>query len=870
MAEQAYAYVTLIPVAKGFKNSIEKELGGVAGVGGAVGQQAGNKFAGGFGGAIKGLAVTVGGALAAAGVGRFLSDSIKSASNLGESVNAVNKAYGDFAADVLALGGDVANRLGLSTVDFNAAAVRFSAFAEKIAGQGGNVAGVVDSLTTRAADFASVFNIDVSEALAVFQSGLSGEAEPLKRFGINLLDSEVKAFAYANGIAKVGAELTEAEKVQARYGLLLETTSKTAGDFADTSDGLANSQRILAANIENLRARVGEGLTPIMATFTSALVPLANVIFPAIAEFLNTYIAPGLQRAADAFKAFATSAGEGGMTLSNIFDNLKEFITNFLAGDGVQQIFQRMADFRTEFFDSMMKALPGIIDAFIEFLPKIFAFLYNDLLPGLIKELTNIVIELAQLLTVILPKLVTALLSYMPELLKAAMKLFESLIQAVIVIAPALLKALVDLLPQITKSILTMLPDILKAAIELFTAIVNAIPKIIPPLISAIIDLLPVIIDSILDMLPQLIDAAFKLFTGIVSGLLQATPQIISALIGLIPKMVDALMQAVPRLIQAGFEVVSGFVKGILENAPRLVGEAAASIANTLVNGVKSFLGIKSPSQVFYDFGVNVGQGFINGMRVMFNGVEATAEQLAALAAEPTAKTLKALGIETTYSNYGVPNILRTKSGAMFDVGRATDDLNAIFTYMGAKTAEEMAEIERSIFGGSFQQALDVLFGQTSLENPFTGQRRTIGGDPEGIKAVMDGMSDSFYWNVVDPLEKSTEELIEVFANLSKAVTENGFVPAGVLPPGGMGGGGGGGPSLMAMATGGYVDGPTPALVGEAGPEVVMPLDRFEKMMGLTEASGKTLNYYAAPNQSLDSEQELFKAMRRAKVVASW
>lgn len=34
------------------------------------------------------------------------------------------------------------------------------------------------------------------------------------------------------------------------------------------------------------------------------------------------------------------------------------------------------------------------------------------------------------------------------------------------------------------------------------------------------------------------------------------------------------------------------------------------------------------------------------------------------------------------------------------------------------------------------------------------------------------------------------------------------------------------------MATGGFVTGPTFALVGEAGPEVVMPLDWFESRYG--------------------------------------
>jgi hypothetical protein len=72
------------------------------------------------------------------------------------------------------------------------------------------------------------------------------------------------------------------------------------------------------------------------------------------------------------------------------------------------------------------------------------------------------------------------------------------------------------------------------------------------------------------------------------------------------------------------------------------------------------------------------------------------------------------------------------------------------------------------------------------------------------------------------------------------------------------------------LATGGLVTGPTNALIGEAGPELVIPLDKFESWMNMGAGGGKALNYYAAPNQSLDSETELFNAMKRAKVVVGW
>jgi hypothetical protein len=51
---------------------------------------------------------------------------------------------------------------------------------------------------------------------------------------------------------------------------------------------------------------------------------------------------------------------------------------------------------------------------------------------------------------------------------------------------------------------------------------------------------------------------------------------------------------------------------------------------------------------------------------------------------------------------------------------------------------------------------------------------------------------------------------------------------------------------------------------------VVTPLKDFERMMGIGDGNGKTIIYNAAPNQSIDSEQALFQAMRRAKVVAAW
>jgi len=111
---------------------------------------------------------------AAVGVAAFAigRSAVSAASDLEESINAVNVAFGAAAEGVLKIGLTSATAMGVSRNEFNAAAVRFSAFADRVVGDGGDVAGFISEISVRAADFASVFNIDVAEALQVFQSGL--------------------------------------------------------------------------------------------------------------------------------------------------------------------------------------------------------------------------------------------------------------------------------------------------------------------------------------------------------------------------------------------------------------------------------------------------------------------------------------------------------------------------------------------------------------------------------------------------------------------------------------------------------------------------------------------------------------------------
>jgi hypothetical protein len=207
--------------------------------------------------------------IAIGAIGLAAKKAVGQASDLGESINAVNVTFGQASEGILALSKDAATAVGLSQTEFNGLAVQFSSFASKIAGPGGDVIGTIDSITTRAADFASVMNLEVADAARIFQSGLAGETEPLKRFGIDLSEAAVKAYAMANGIGDGSGQLTEQEKILARHGALMEQTQKTQGDFANTSDSLANRTRIASSQFKDMQAEIGNVLIPVFEALVS-------------------------------------------------------------------------------------------------------------------------------------------------------------------------------------------------------------------------------------------------------------------------------------------------------------------------------------------------------------------------------------------------------------------------------------------------------------------------------------------------------------------------------------------------------------------------------------------------------------------------
>ena len=119
------------------------------------------------------------------------------------------------------------------------------------------------SLAGLAGDMASFYNLDPTEAFEKLRSGISGETEPLKQLGINMSVANLEAFALSEGITEAYTSMTQAEQATLRYQYIMSATADAQGDFSNTSDSLANQQRILQLEIQTLAAEIGQDLMPI-------------------------------------------------------------------------------------------------------------------------------------------------------------------------------------------------------------------------------------------------------------------------------------------------------------------------------------------------------------------------------------------------------------------------------------------------------------------------------------------------------------------------------------------------------------------------------------------------------------------------------
>ncbi len=126
-------------------------------------------------------------------------------------------------------------------------------------------------LTERVMDMSNFYDTTTEETINALNAIVTGQTEPLRRFGINMNQATLQEYAYANGMQKKIADMTEAEKVQLRYNFVMERTTMAVGTTARESDSATGQMNRMKEVVKELGLNFGEILLPVIVPFLESI-----------------------------------------------------------------------------------------------------------------------------------------------------------------------------------------------------------------------------------------------------------------------------------------------------------------------------------------------------------------------------------------------------------------------------------------------------------------------------------------------------------------------------------------------------------------------------------------------------------------------
>jgi hypothetical protein len=251
---------------------------------------------------------------------------VNMASSLEESQSKVNVVFGEAAGVVNEFADTSAQAFGITKQAALEATGTFGNLLQAFGTGKGQAAEMSTTLIGLAADLASFNNTGIEDAIQALRSGLSGETEPLKRFGVAINDVRLKQEATTLGLYDGKGALDINAKTQAAYALILKDTSLAQGDFARTSDGFANQMRILKASLSDAATELGTILLPYFKQF---IIYVNKNIIPGVLLFARTIGNEGL---VPALAIAASAMGDFGISAINTLENMYVGMLQFTAG----------------------------------------------------------------------------------------------------------------------------------------------------------------------------------------------------------------------------------------------------------------------------------------------------------------------------------------------------------------------------------------------------------------------------------------------------------------------------------------------------------------------------------------------------------
>lgn len=237
---------------------------------------------------VKSAFSSLGKFIAGLAIGRALfgfgRSAVKMASDLQEVQNVVDTAFGSMSYKCEAFAKNAIKQFGMSALSAKQTASTFMAMAKGIGMASGQASDMAIELAGLSGDVASFFNISQSEASTKLKSVFTGETETLKDLGVVMTQTNLKQYAMSKGMSSNIESMDQASLTMLRYKFVMDQLSLANGDFAKTSGSWANQVRILQEQWRQLLGIIGNGLLAVLTPVVNFL----NMVMGKLIQLAST------------------------------------------------------------------------------------------------------------------------------------------------------------------------------------------------------------------------------------------------------------------------------------------------------------------------------------------------------------------------------------------------------------------------------------------------------------------------------------------------------------------------------------------------------------------------------------------------------
>lgn len=565
--------------------------------------------------ATAGKVAVAGVAAGATAIGALGTKAVAAYADYEQLVGGVETLFKDSQDQVMDYANNAYKTAGLSANEYMETVTSFSA----------SLLQSLDGDTSAAADKANLAITDMSDnanKMGTDMTSIQNAYQGFAKSNYTMLDN--LKLGYGGTQAEMERLLADAEKISGiKYDIssyadivdaihVVQTemgiTGTTAEEAASTIQGSFGMMKSAWQNLVTGMADPDQDLGVLVGNFTDSVVIAGNNLIPRIQELL-----PRIVEATTSL--IGTVSEQLPAILGTVLPSLVEGATNLVTG-----LMAALPSVLSVLADVAPTVINTLVPAFIELLPKItqtgidvivsLAQGIADALPQLIPAATDAIIEIVEVLTS--P-------DNLGNLIDAALAIILALVDGLVDATPKLIAAVPDVIANLVTAIIANMPKILEAGVEITMALADGLIKAIPELVAAIPNLILGIVQGIIDNLPEIIMAGPKIIAALATGLVEAIPDIVMVIPQLIRSIVDTFLSFDWGSI--GKNIVEGIKNGFV-NMWNSFKQTVENVFTGLVDGVKSFLGIASPSKVFAGIGGYMAEGLGQGFDKEFSNVK--------------------------------------------------------------------------------------------------------------------------------------------------------------------------------------------------------------------------------------------------------